>query len=142
MLKSLLPDPPHVLGRPVGPTGAASTMAEKEGAEPLAGSRLHVLHVLPGASQIPHRLALGLRHPDRRQLAGPMEPGQGGGIPPIVLDPISRAARHLRGGGQQALGTQRAQEPVGLVTTWTRLASGAGSGRSYIGRCKHMRIQG
>ncbi|WP_235925136.1 hypothetical protein, partial [Roseomonas harenae] len=39
------------------------------------------------------RTVFRVRHPDRRQLAGPMQAGQRRRVPPIGLDPLAGLAR-------------------------------------------------
>lgn len=41
----------------------------------LLGLPLQVLHVLAGTHQVVQRFVFRIRHPHRRQFAGPMQPG-------------------------------------------------------------------
>jgi len=46
-----------------------------------------------GPDQVAHRLMSGIGNPHRRQLAGPVQLRQTGGVPPIRLDPVTRSLR-------------------------------------------------
>ena len=51
--------------------------------------------VFPRAHQIAEGLVIR-RDVDRRELAGPMQPGEGVAVAPVGLDPIAAAFRHAR----------------------------------------------
>ena len=96
-------------GRPTGLAAVTQVMAEQIHLELLPGAMLLLAHLEPGANQIPHRLILGFRHINARQLPGPIQAGQVVGIPPVGLDPFPRLARHFRGTDQNAVPAVRPQ---------------------------------
>ena len=73
-------------------------MAQEKALQVLAGLAEHAPRRGPRPHQIAHRLVGGIRHPYRRQLVGPVQPGERGGIAAVGLDPVAGPARN-RGDG-------------------------------------------
>jgi len=67
-----------------------AALAQQKAGELLAGPARGLQCGKPGTDQIAHRLVPGIRHLHRRQLTGPIQPRQTGGVPPICLDAIAR----------------------------------------------------
>ena len=63
----------------------------------MLGLRAQADPILARAHEVAQRFIVGRRNADRRELARPMQPGQGVAIPPIGLDPIAAPLRHARG---------------------------------------------
>jgi hypothetical protein len=91
-------------------------MTQQEPGELLACPAQAVHRVEPCPYQIAHRLVPRIRNPHRRQLAGPVQLGQTGGIPPIGLDPIARPLRDQRG--------------LRLVSAWNSVACDGDRGKA------------
>jgi hypothetical protein len=106
--------PPAFLAR-IGPT-----MPEQEALQVLARLARDAHRRRPRPDQIAHRLMSLVGHPDRRQLARPMEFGQRDGIAAVGLHPIACLHRDERGGEDHAVVTQLDELPVDAV------AAGAG----------------
>ena len=114
-------------------------MPEQEAHQALArlAQRLH--HVRPCPDQATHSFVLRIRHPDRRQLAGPVQAGQRRRVPPVGLDPLARLARDEARRDHDAVVAPVAEVPVrpiatgaGLISEAQRPASPAEPGRQLV----------
>jgi hypothetical protein len=65
-------------------------------AQPMPGSGLILLGVLPGTHQIAQRFVRLVGNADRRQVAASVAASQFGGVAPVGLDPISRFGGNQR----------------------------------------------
>ena len=84
---------------PLGPLAAVvvdATVPDEELAEPVPRRGEVLADVVPRPNQVTHRLLVLRRHGDGGELAGPVEPGQLAGVPPVGLDPIARLHRDER----------------------------------------------
>jgi hypothetical protein len=68
---------------------------------------------------------LRLRHPDRRQLAGPVQPGQRRRVPPVDLDPLARPARNETWGNHHTVVATVPELPVDPVAAGSGLVGKA-----------------
>ncbi len=71
--------------------------------------------------QIAHRLMRGIRHPDRRQLIGPVELGQHHGIAAIGLHPFTRLHRDQGRRHHDAIVPQLDELTIEAIAAGTRL---------------------
>ena len=86
------------------------TPPEQELREPLAGALDVVAGVVEGAGQVPCRLDLGVGHGDDHDVVGGEQPGEEGGVAPVVLDPlVGGGALHLGHGAHHAVHAEGAQ---------------------------------
>jgi len=69
-----------------------------------------------GPYQVAHRLMSGIGNPYRRQLAGPVQLGQTGRVPPIRLDPVARPLRDQRWRHDSAFVPERRQLALDAIT--------------------------
>ena len=65
-----------------------------------------------GADEITHRLVPRIRHPDRGQIAGAQQPGQGQRIAPIGLHPIAGLLRDQRRRHHDAVVAEALDQPI------------------------------
>lgn len=75
----------------------------------------------PRANEIAHGFMLGVRHPDRRQLAGSQQTGQYHRIAAVGLDLVARPRRSHRRCHDVAGITQLGQLPVQTIAGWASL---------------------
>ena len=68
-----------------------TAVAQQKPRELPAGPAQAVHRGEPRRHQIAHRLVSDIGSPHRCQLAGPVQLGQAGGIPPIRLDPVAKS---------------------------------------------------
>lgn len=99
-------------------------MAKEDAAEPLAGSFPVVLEVLAHPDQVPEGFLLRGWHPDRRQLAGSVKPGQHLDIEPIGLHSTAWSAQGERRGYDVTKHTQSDEKAVCVVACGARLVAG------------------
>jgi len=92
-------------------------VAQYKGVQLLACLALLSLHVITRPGQVAHGLLLGIRHPDRRQIATAGQPGQLEGIPPIGLDPFAGRLRNPRGRHHLDVVAARQQLAVQTIPT-------------------------
>jgi hypothetical protein len=78
-------------------------MAQEKSLQMLARLTEHRTAVAPGADEITHRLVRIIRHPDTRQLAGPVQLGQHDRVAPIRLHAIAGFDRNERRGNDDAV---------------------------------------
>jgi hypothetical protein len=91
MLKGQLCQPARVHQGPRSAAGIDPPVAQEKGLQMLA-LLAQVRHCrLARPHQLAHGLMPLIRHPDGGQLAGPVQPGQGQGIPAVGLDTLARA---------------------------------------------------
>ena len=69
----------------------------------------------PRPHQVAHRLVGAIRHPHRRQLARPVQPGQRGRIAAIGLHPVAGSARDQRRRDHAAVLAEAAEQPMHAV---------------------------
>src|SRR5215213_9515583 len=91
-----LAEPARVRPGPGAAAGEDPAVAEQEGLQLLARAPQLLHRRLAGAHQLAHGLVAGIRDPDRRELAGAVQLGQGQRVPPVGLDPLARALRDQR----------------------------------------------
>jgi hypothetical protein len=73
----------------------------------------------------PHRLMGGVRNPNRRQLAGPVQRGKGRGITAVGLDPIARPPAESEPGHDDAVATEFSELPEQTITARAGLVTQA-----------------
>jgi hypothetical protein len=93
MLEAQRRQPPPIGQGPGGPAGIDPTVPQQEALQMLARLAQHPYGRGPGADQVAHRLVCRVRHPDRGQLARPVQLGQAQRITPVGLHPVARLAR-------------------------------------------------
>ncbi len=116
-------DPLLVRLGPVRPGPPDPAVAQQHRGDPLLGPLTVGQQRRPGPDQVPDRLLRLGRHPDRRQLPGPVQPGQTARIAPVfselrMADLMVRMSSQLRGaygtlkgrlGSRQQAATRRRQ---------------------------------
>ena len=107
--------PAPVRRRPGLAAGEHPAVAQQEALELLArpAHRLHRGRARP--DQVAHRLVRRVGHPDRGQLAGPMQAGQRDGVAPVGLHPVAGLARDERGRHHRAVVAESGDLPVQAV---------------------------
>jgi hypothetical protein len=98
-------------------------LAQQESIQPLAQLLVDDFHVLAGAAQIAHRFLLGVGNPDRRQLAGTVQPSQAQAVSPVGLDPFAGLARNQRWRHHRTVVTGRHNPPVQLISARASLVA-------------------
>ena len=109
-------------GRSASPTcpRIGPAMPEQEALQMLARLARDTHRRCPCPDQIAHRLVGGIRHPDCRQFARPMEFRQHESIAAVGLHPVACLHRDERGGGDHAVMPDLGELPVEAI------AAGAG----------------
>ena len=113
----------------LGPRDNAAVTQQKT-LKMLTRSRRHLPDDAAQPDQIAHGFMIGVRHPDRRQLSGPMKTGEHGRVTTICLHPIAR----LRG-------DQRRRHHVAPMAEACELAINAIAARSGL-ITKRQRLAG
>src|SRR5450755_4406004 len=96
LIEALPGDPPLVRLRPGRPGPPDPAVPHQHRGDPLLRPLAVRQQRRPGPDQVPDRLLRRGRHPDRRQLPGPVQPGQPARVPLIGLDPLPGPARDQR----------------------------------------------
>jgi hypothetical protein len=109
-----------------------------------AAQRPHRVKARP--HQAAHRLMSGIGNPHRRQLAGPVQFRQTGGVPPIRLDPVTRPPRDQRGRHDNAFVPRHRQLALDAISARSRLIAEpqlcslpAELARQPLQRCRRVR---
>jgi hypothetical protein len=100
-----------------------AAVAQQKARKLLARPAQCVHRVETGAHQIAHRLVPSVGNPHRRQLAGPVQPRQAGGIPPIRLDPVTGPPRDQRRRHHDAFVPARRQVTLDAIAARPRLVA-------------------
>ena len=79
----------------------------------------------PRPHQVPHGLMGGVRHPDRRQLAGAVQLGQHYRVPAVRLDSVARFHRNERWRDDDTVVAAADEKPVQAVPARTRFIAEA-----------------
>ena len=98
-------------------------MAEQEPAQLLARPAKRAHRRLPGPDQVAHRLVIGIGHPNRRQLAAPVQLGQAQRVASVGLDPIAWAPGNERRRHHHTVMAKRCQLPMNAVTAGAGLVA-------------------
>ena len=96
MLEPLFGQPSAMGACPMAPGRISASMPQQEGQQLLPRPPQSFHRGLPSPRQVAHRLVGRVRHPDRRQLAGAEQRGQGRRIATVGLDVPTRPHRHHR----------------------------------------------
>jgi hypothetical protein len=83
----------HSPGRP---TLVLAPVAQQKSLKMLTRSRHHLAHDAAQPDQVAHGFMIGVGHPHGRQLTGPIETGEHGGVAAVRLHPIARLPRNQR----------------------------------------------
>ena len=118
-------EPTPVCRRPGLAAREQPIVAQQEALELLPGpsQRLHGGHAR--SDQVAHRLMRRIRDPDRRQLAGAMQPGQRDRVAPVGLHPLACSLRHERRRHHRAAVAESGDLPVQAVAARARLVTDA-----------------
>src|SRR3954471_4446127 len=123
MLEDELGQPPRMGPCPGLAAGKEPPMAQQKRLQMLA-LRAQIRHRgLPRPHQFADRLMARIRHPDGGQLAGPVEPGQGQGIPAVGLHALAGALRDQGGCDDGTLMPERRDLALQAIAGRTRLVA-------------------
>jgi hypothetical protein len=124
-VEPLRPEPRPVGLPPMGAGAIDPTMPEEELDEPMAPAHDILADVVPAAQEVPDRFLGLVRHMDRGELAGAIEPDQLGCVAAIRLDPLPRASRRQGWGDHIARHADGRELPVQVVAGHAGLVADA-----------------
>ena len=129
--------------RPRLGAGVTEVVPQKKTLELLAGPVLVLLRLITGSQQIAHRLILGLRHGDGRQLSGAGQAGELIGVASVGFDALARGAGNFGGRRDAALQTVAAQKAAERIAVRTGLVPklqppARMGGSQFLGQAEHV----
>jgi hypothetical protein len=132
IVEALRGQPLPVRRRPVAAVPPDAPVAHQHRCQSLLRPLPVAQHRRPGTHQIPDRLLGHARHPDRGQLAGPMQPGQPDRIPPIRLHPLGGSLGISDGATTSQATPARSAAGAAHTRPAPPRGSVAGTGRSAV----------